>query len=66
MGGGTADLLMADIFSCDCFVLFCMSLKVLVTAELGRESRVVSLCFALLGFGGFGSKVMTFGMIPDR
>jgi hypothetical protein len=65
MGGGTADLLMADIFS---FVniLFCMSMKFLVTAELGRESRVVSLCFALLGFGGFGSKVMTFGMIPDK
>jgi len=38
---------------CDCFVLFCMSMKFLVTAELGRESRVVSLCFALLGFGRF-------------
>jgi hypothetical protein len=54
MGGGAADLLMAEIFSLViCFGLFCMSMKFLVTAELGRESRLVSLCFALLGFGGF-------------
>lgn len=30
-----------------------MSMKFLVTAELGRESRVVSFSFALIGLGGF-------------
>ena len=68
MGGGTADLLMAEIFSF-VVVLFCMPMKFLVTAELGRESRVVSLCFAFTRFWGIwgsGSKVIAFGMIPDR
>jgi len=58
-----------DFLFRDCFVLFCMSMKFLVTAELGRESRVVSLCFAFTRFWGIwgsGSKVIAFGMIPDR
>jgi hypothetical protein len=58
VGGGTADLLMAEFSLCDCFI--CITMKFLVTAELG-ESMVVPVHLLCLVLGEFGSEEITLG-----